>query len=166
MTTADGHLLRGARPEDYDAIAAVADLWWGRPIVGSLPRLFLDHFHRTSLVAEAPEGLVGFLVGLISPSAAGVGYIHFVGVAPAARNRGLARTLYDAFFALAAGHGVHRVKAITSPVNQGSVAFHRRMGFSVRGPVPDYDGPGRDMMVFERAVAPGGAGRDTSGAVP
>ena len=44
--------LRPARPEDYERIAAVADDWWGRPILQVLPRLFLDHFHRTSLVAE------------------------------------------------------------------------------------------------------------------
>jgi L-amino acid N-acyltransferase YncA len=44
------------------------------------------------------------------------------------------------------------VSAITSPVNRGSVAFHEAMGFSVEGPVPDYDGPGQAMMVFRRAL--------------
>jgi hypothetical protein len=31
---------------------AIVNDWWGRPIAGSLPRLFLDHFNRTSLVAR------------------------------------------------------------------------------------------------------------------
>jgi hypothetical protein len=37
--------LRTATPADYDAIAAVVDDWWGRPVRRMLPRLFLDHFH-------------------------------------------------------------------------------------------------------------------------
>jgi ribosomal protein S18 acetylase RimI-like enzyme len=152
MTAGGGYRLRAARPEDYDAIAAVVDQWWGRPIVGSLPRLFLDHFHRTSLVAETAEGLAGFLVGLVSPSVPSRAHVHFVGVAPDARNGGLGRRLYSEFFALAAYQGAASVTAITSPVNHGSVAFHRRLGFSVDGPVPDYDGPGKAMMVFRRAL--------------
>ncbi len=152
MTDGEGYRLRPARPEDYDAIASVVDEWWGRPIVGSLPRLFLDHFHRTSLVVETAEGLAAFLVGLVSPSVPGRAHVHFVGVAPGARGSGLARRLYREFFALAAGQGATSVTAITSPVNHGSVAFHRRMGFSVEGPVPDYDGPGKAMMVFHRGL--------------
>ncbi len=42
--------LRTAEPADYDRIIAVVDDWWGRPLRHLLPRLFLDHFHATSLV--------------------------------------------------------------------------------------------------------------------
>lgn len=35
-------------------------------------------------------------------------------------------------------------------MNTGSVAFHQSMGFSVTGPVAAYNGPGHDMIVFER----------------
>ena len=152
--------IRTARAGDYDAIAAVVDDWWGRPILAALPRLFFDHFHRTSLVAQAPGGeLAGFLVGLLSPSLPDEAYIHFVGVAPSHRGTGLGRLLYDEFFAWAAAAGRHSVEAITSPVNDGSIAFHRRMGFEVRGPVPDYNGPGVAMMVFHRSVEPAGSAR-------
>jgi hypothetical protein len=41
---------------------------------------------------------------------------------------------------------------VTAPVNSGSIAFHRSMGFAVAGPVIDYNGPGRDLVVFERAL--------------
>lgn len=146
------HVLRPARADDYDDIAAVLDDWWGRPILPSLPRLFLDHFHRTSLVTEGPQGLSGFLVGILSPSERDQAYIHFVGVHPQARNNGLARTLYDQFFQIARNHDRRIVKAITSPVNQASIAFHRRLGFTVTGPVSNYHGPGRDLIVFERSI--------------
>jgi len=147
-----GHALRPATPADYDAMAAVVDAWWGRPVLAFLPRLFLDHFHRTSLVAEGPEGMAGFLVGFLSPSAVEEAYIHFVGVSPAARGSGLARTMYERFFALARAHDRRVVKAITSPVNTASIAFHRRMGFTASGPVPDYNGPGAHLVTFERAI--------------
>jgi hypothetical protein len=80
---------RPARPGDYDAIAAVVDTWWGRPVAASLPRLFFDHFHRSSLMIDGPGGPVG---------------------------------------------------------------FHLALGFGVTGPVTGYNGPGRDMIVFERAL--------------
>ena len=145
-------VVRQALPADYDAIVSVVDEWWGRPIAGVLPRLYLDHFHRTSLVAERDRELCGFLIGFHSPSVPDEAYIHFVGVAPAARGTGLARRLYEAFFTAAVRDGRLRLHAITSPVNAASIAFHRAMGFDVIGPVTDYDGPGVDRIVFERVV--------------
>lgn len=152
MTDANRNDIRPARAADYDAIAAVVDDWWGRPVLPYLPRLFLDHFHRTSLIAEAPDGLNGFLVGIVSPSELDQAYIHFVGVRPRARDQGLARTLYDRFFRIARSHDRYVVKAITSPVNHASIAFHQRLGFRVAGPVRDYNGPGQDLITFERVI--------------
>jgi ribosomal protein S18 acetylase RimI-like enzyme len=145
-------VTRTARPEDYDAIAAVVNDWWGRPVLGVLPRMFLDQFWRTSLVVDGADGPDAFLIGFLSPSQPDRAYIHFVGVAPHARQRGLARQLYEEFFALARAGGRRVVGAITSPVNAGSIAFHRSLGFSVTGPVADYDGAGHDKMVFERPL--------------
>ncbi|GGT57824.1 GNAT family N-acetyltransferase [Actinomadura citrea] len=147
--------LRPAEPDDYDRIVGVVDDWWGRPIRSILPRLFLDHFHRTSLVAEDGVGLAGFLIGLLSPSMPDTAYIHFVGVAPRLRGNGLARRLYHQFFDLAATERRTKVKAITSPQNLGSVAFHAAMGFTVTGPVADYDGPAIDRVVFQLRLSPG-----------
>jgi len=166
-------VLRPARPADYDGIAAVVDDWWGRPVRASLPRLFLDHFHATSLIAERRHGpvsrpdsgpisvtghapglssgdLAGFLIGFPSPSLPDEAYIHFVGVHPEARGSGLARTLYESFFTLARDHGRRVVRAITAPVNTASIAFHRKMGFTVSGPVPGYNGPGTSLITFSR----------------
>jgi ribosomal protein S18 acetylase RimI-like enzyme len=144
--------LRGATPADYEAIAAVLDDWWGRPVRSALPRLFLDHFHATSIIAEGGGDLAGFLIGLLSPSLPGAAYIHFVGVHPGHRGRGLARVLYERFFALAAADGRTVVSAVTAPVNAGSIAFHRALGFAVSDPVPGYDGPGDVKVRFERSL--------------
>jgi ribosomal protein S18 acetylase RimI-like enzyme len=144
--------LRQARPADYDSIAPVMDDWWGRPIQAALPRLFLDHFFRTSLVAEEGDDLAGFLVGILSPSVETDAYIHFVGVDPRLRGSGLARRLYARFFELARADGRSAVRAITSPRNHGSVAFHKAMGFTVTGPVADYNGPSADLILFHRRL--------------
>ncbi|WP_196814455.1 GNAT family N-acetyltransferase [Nocardia sp. BMG111209] len=118
------------------------------------PRLFLDHFAATSLIAESGPDLAGFLVGFHSPTDTEAAYIHFVGVHPDRRGAGTARTLYHRFFAAAVADGRRVVRAITSPGNQGSVAFHTTLGFTVRDSVPDYHGPGRPMTTFERQLRP------------
>ncbi|MEV6035886.1 GNAT family N-acetyltransferase [Nonomuraea sp. NPDC052116] len=151
--TSPAYELRPATPADYDPIASVVDEWWGRPVLPSLPRLFLDHFHRTSLIAEGPAGMAGFLIGFISPSEPDEAYIHFVGVSPEARTGGVARAMYERFFDLARRHDRRVVKAITSSVNQTSMAFHRRMGFEVSEPVPGYNGPGTALVTFRRSIS-------------
>jgi ribosomal protein S18 acetylase RimI-like enzyme len=142
--------LRTATPADYDPIIAVVDDWWGRPIASSLPRVFLDHFHATSTIAEADGALAGFLVGFLSPSQPDAAYIHFVGVDPALRGRGLARVLYERFFALASADHRAVVRAITAAGNAQSIAFHTAMGFSVTPPIPSYDGDSSPKVLFER----------------
>jgi len=141
--------MRAATAADYDAIARVVDAWWGRPVLGSLPRLFLDLFCRTSLIIDGDNGPDAFLIGILSPSDSARAYIHFVGVSPAARGRGYGRQLYEVFFQLARSDGRTVISAITAEANTGSVAFHQSMGFTVTGPVQNYNGPGRPMVVFE-----------------
>lgn len=145
--------IRTARPADYDTIVAVVDGWWQRPIGRDLQRLFLDHFHATSLIAEGDDGaLAGFVIGFHSPSDVGCAYIHFTGVAPEHRRTGLARDLYERFFATARAAGCTRAKAVTSSANTRSIAFHQAIGFSATEPIPDYDGPEHDRVVFHRAL--------------
>ena len=150
-----GISLRTARPADYDAIIAVVDDWWGRPVHRALPRLFLDHFHDTSFIAERSGGeLAGFLIGFGSPAQRDCAYIQFVGVAPEERKSGLARLLYQAFFEMAAKAGRSVVRAVTAPVNSASIAFHAAMGFIVTGPIDGYDGPSSAKVLFERRLEP------------
>jgi hypothetical protein len=49
------------------------------------------------------------------------------------------------------GEGRSLVRCVTSPVNEGSIGFHERMGFTSRL-VPGYDGEGRDRVVFEKRL--------------
>ncbi|GAA4667848.1 GNAT family N-acetyltransferase [Streptomyces youssoufiensis] len=187
--------FRQAREEDHAPIVASIQTWWGetrtpeeaRELSLLLPRLFLQHFAATSLIAErrpdaeepdaagpdaaGPDGagpggaagaLAGFLVGFHSPDRPGTAYIHFVGVHPELRHQGVARQLYERFFARAVAAGRQEVRSIVSPANKPSIAFHHSMGFRPEGgdyesdgvPVHrDYDGPGHDRISFRRVLS-------------
>ncbi|WP_438483693.1 GNAT family N-acetyltransferase [Streptomyces sp. S186] len=144
--------IRRAKPEDFDAILAVVDDWWGRPASRGLTRVFVNHFFATSLIAERDGELAGFVVGFLSPSKPDEAYIHFAGVAPAWRRSGLGRHLYQRFFEMARANGRSLVKAITSPQNARSIAFHNAMGFTDSTPIPNYDGPSLDRVTFTRPL--------------
>jgi L-amino acid N-acyltransferase YncA len=73
-------------------------------------------------------------------------------VHPSLRGNGLARLLYERFFALARGNARRVVSAITAPQNAGSIAFHTAMGFTVTPPIPDYDGEASPKVLFQRRL--------------
>ena len=142
-------LIRHAEPSDYGRVIGVIDDWWGgRQMAAMLPKLFFVHFHDTSFVAEDDGELAGFLCGFRSQTFADEAYVHFVGVDPARRGSGLGRELYHRFFAAVAPSTV--VRAVTSPVNESSVAFHRALGFEVERIDEDYDGNGQARVLLVR----------------
>ncbi len=97
-----------------------------------LPRLFFEHFQNTSFIIENDaQEVIGFLIGFISQSQPNEAYIHFVGVHPEYRKKGLAQKLYDLFFLEVKMHDVHQVRCITSIINKQSIAFHTRIGFEI-----------------------------------
>ncbi len=154
--------IRKALSSDHPRIMEVMPEWWGgRDLRPMLPRLFLVHFNDTSLIAEDRGMLAGFLVGFLSSSRSDEAYIHFVGVHPAHRNQGLARALYTRFFDMCRLNGRTAVRSCTSPVNRGSISFHRRLGFlpeegdaEDRGvPVTlDYNRPGDAKVLFRKRL--------------
>lgn len=164
---------RAARESDYPAIARALADWWTLPGFDTdaakreraalVPRLWLQHFAGTSLVAERDGALVGFLIGFLSVDRAAEAYIHFVGVSPAARGAGVGRALYERFFETSRAHGRTCVRCVTTPANSASIAFHTAMGFRVEPDGEeldgvtaklDYDGPGMHRVAFVRALSP------------
>ena len=119
-----------------------------------LPKLFFIHFEGTSFVAEDADGeLLGFVCGFLSQTADNEAYIHFVGVTPDDRGEGLGRTLYEHFFEEVRANGRTVVRCVTSPLNQGSLAFHQALGFEVERIAEDYDGPGEDRALLVKQLA-------------
>jgi ribosomal protein S18 acetylase RimI-like enzyme len=144
--------VRHVDPADYGRVISVVDQWWGgRKMAAMLPKLFFVHFRDTSFVAEDPDGaLAGFLCGFRSQTFDDEAYVHFVGVDPARRGSGLGRTLYGRFFEAVAPRAT--VRAVTSPVNEQSVAFHRAIGFEVDRVDEDYDGHGESRVLLVKRL--------------
>jgi ribosomal protein S18 acetylase RimI-like enzyme len=140
-------VIRHAEPSDYARVIEVVDEWWGgREMAAMLPKLFFVHFRETSFVAEDDGRLAGFLCGFRSQTFDDEAYIHFVGVDPAQRGSGLGRELYERFFEAVEPRTV--VRAVTSPVNESSVAFHRSLGFEVERVDENYDGQGQPRVLL------------------
>jgi ribosomal protein S18 acetylase RimI-like enzyme len=135
-------------------VAAVIDEWWGaRPMRDMLPRLFFTHFRDTSFVADDDDGeLAGFLCGLLSQTYPGQAYVHFAGVAPEQRGAGLARELYERFFAAARARAEPPSTASSSPANTASIAFHQRLGFEIEAEIAGYDGAGESRVLLRRSL--------------
>jgi predicted GNAT superfamily acetyltransferase len=107
-------------------------------------------FGDTALVIRGGEGgVLAYLLGFLTP--ARVGYVHVV--APRLDQRGgrLARSLYDEFESLVRARGAVALKAITSPGNTASHAFHRALGFSA-SEVSAYSASGEPSTVFWREL--------------
>ena len=138
-----------------DGLIVRLDDWWGgRHVAPMLPRVFFDHFPGTTAVADRDGTPVGFVCGFVSQREPEVAYLHFVGVDPEERGRGLGRRMYEWFFERVASLGCTTVTCVTSPANEGSRAFHRAMGFDERR-VDDYDGRGEARMVMTRRIGDG-----------
>ncbi|MDZ5783875.1 GNAT family N-acetyltransferase [Marinococcus luteus] len=154
--------IRRVQTKDYYMVKQVINEWWdGRDMAGKLPKFLFDHFQETSFIAEMNDRMTGFLVGFLSQTREKEAYIHFAGVHPHNRGEGIAEGLYEAFFECALDEDRRLVRAVTSPDNEASVAFHKAMGFNlVTGdktenglPVhTDYDGEEQDRILFEKQL--------------
>ncbi|MFD0772044.1 GNAT family N-acetyltransferase [Bacillus sp. CGMCC 1.60114] len=150
--------VRKIKPEDYITIHSVINDWWGgRQMADMLPKLFFVHFQETSFIIEKDNEIAGFLCGFFSQTFEDEAYVHFVGVNPKHRREGIASALYASFCDAVRSKGRHVVKAVTSPVNQKSIQFHRDIGFDIEkgdseieglSVHTNYDGQGGSRVLF------------------
>lgn len=158
-----GYNFRHAEASDYQPIISVINEWWGsRAMTDMLPKLFFVHFCQTSFVVEEDGGIIGFLIGFVSQTFPHEAYIHFIGVHPKYRKKGLGKALYERFFQAVKELGCKKVSCVTSPVNKDSIKFHLRIGFSIEPGshteegifvMKDYDGHGEDRVLFSKLLS-------------
>lgn len=141
--------IRGISKADFDYVVSVLDRWWGGPSGERAHPVFFYELGKDALIAEEDGQVVGFLLGFVAPTTPPTGYVHLVGIHPEFRRRGVGQRLYEEFTTRCRAAGAHRLKAITTVGNEGSVAFHRALGFDVRED-GDYAGPDRARVVFTK----------------
>ena len=147
--------IEGAGDGDLAEILRDYERFWGDR---DLPRylhhpMFFLEFRDTAFVARdrGSGQIMGYLLGFVAPT--GDGYIHFVAVRDDSRSLGLGRMLYETFEKAARGRGAVALKAITSPENERSVAFHKRVGFTEMLRAQDYGGSGRTRIVMRKPLS-------------
>ncbi len=165
--------VRRITKPDFDRIVEVIDHWWGGPISTFAHPIFFYELGEQALVVEQGYDMIGFLLGFLISGGEAVkdpgkrdgaggdgerrggeartGYVHLVGIHPDYRRRGVGRLLYDRFTNDSREARCVRLKAITTPGNEGSIRFHLALGWNVQE-VDDYAGPGRRRIVFTRQL--------------
>jgi len=147
--------IEGVGDGDLAEILRNFERFWGdRDLPRYLhhPLFFLEFRDRAFVARDLGNGeIAGYLLGFVAP--AGDGYIHFVAVRDDSRTLGLGRGLYETFEKAARERGAAALKAITSPENESSVAFHKRAGFTEMIRVEDYGGSGRTRIVMRKPLS-------------
>ena len=146
--------------QDYAQILDELHEFWGPRDTRHLHHPFLVHeFGNSAFVIRNGREVVAYLFGFLSQTEP-VGYVHTLAVRTSARRRRLAQELFGHFVEFARRHGCKHVKAITTPSNPESIAFHKSLGMQLLGepksdgiPVaPDYAGRGAARVVFWKAI--------------
>ncbi len=125
-------IIRNGNPFDYERVIEIQPFWWnGRDLTGLILKLFFYHFRDTVFIAEKDGELIAFLIGFYSQTFENEAYIHFIGIHPNYRKRGLGRTLYEKFFNQCYLNNRTVIHSMTSPVNKDSIKFHTNLEFIV-----------------------------------
>jgi GNAT superfamily N-acetyltransferase len=145
---------------DFEEILSdLADFWGTERTSFFHHPIFLYEFGDTAYVIKENDRVIAYLFGFLSQTAP-VAYVHLIGVRQSHQRQGLGRKLYEHFVAHALRQGCKELKAITTPANHASIAFHRSLGMiadgdSLEDGVPvrrDYSGPGQHRVVFSRLL--------------
>jgi GNAT superfamily N-acetyltransferase len=146
--------------EDYNQILEeLPEFWEGRD-TRHLHHPFLVHeFGSSAFVIRDGSQIVAYLFGFVSQTEP-VGYVHVVAVRTSARRRHLGQKLFSHFVQFALRQGCKHIKAITTPTNLDSIAFHKSFGMQLLGEanaedipiVRDYSGRGSPRVIFWKAI--------------
>jgi catechol 2,3-dioxygenase-like lactoylglutathione lyase family enzyme/GNAT superfamily N-acetyltransferase len=146
---------------DFNEIISDISDFWGSDRTLHLHQSYLIHeFGDTSFVIRENGRVIAYLFGFFSQFQS-TAYVHLIGVREQYQKQGLGKLLYDNFIEIARSHNMHKIKAITKPINSKSINFHKnKIGMRLLGEpneaginvVKDYSGKNEDRVVFEREI--------------
>ncbi|MFX1338639.1 MAG: GNAT family N-acetyltransferase, partial [Promethearchaeota archaeon] len=79
-------------------------------------------------------------IGFFSQYFSNEAYIHFIGIHPNFRKKGLGFALYTKFFNLCDLNNRIVIHSATSPINKDSIRFHTKLGFVIEPGDGEIDG--------------------------
>ena len=149
--------IRPAAPHDVDAMVALENDCFERPeerFTRRQIRALVQNPRARVVLAETPEGVVGWGVGLIRQHRRWLsGRIYAVGVHHSARGRGIGRRLTERLLASFRDRGIERVYLEVREDNQTALGLYATLGFQPIRRLPAYYGPGIDGVSC-RALLP------------
>jgi GNAT superfamily N-acetyltransferase len=152
--------IRTCTQQDYnDILDALPEFWDGRDTHHLHHPMLIKEFGNSAFAIRDGATVLAYLFGLLSQTEP-VGYVHLIAVRAPARRQGLGKKLFRHFVEFARHHGCKSVKAITSPANSSSIAFHKSLGMQLLGEpnaagiriVPDYAGRNEPRVVFWKPI--------------
>jgi GNAT superfamily N-acetyltransferase len=155
-----GSTVSPCTERDYSQILDdLSDFWDGRDTRHLHHPMLVREFGNSAFVIRDGATVAAYLFGFISQTES-VGYLHLIAVRASARRRRLGGVLFDHFVEFARGRGCKHVKAITTPANAGSIAFHKSLGMQLLGEpnadgipiVRDYAGANEPRVVLWKAI--------------
>ena len=152
-------ITRCTKADFEQILTEITDFWGDERTLFLHHPMFFHEFGDSAFVLKEDGRVIGYLFGFISQSEP-VGYVHAIGVRITNQRQGLGRQLYNHFTEFARSKGCQELKALTSPGNSNSIAFHKRIGMELHGEpneegipvVKDYSGPGIDRVVFRKKI--------------
>jgi len=141
---------RCGRTEFEQILEEVEDFWGSRRTLALHHPMLLHEFGDTAFVIKDGSRVVAYLFGFYSQTEPS-GYVHLVAVRASHRQRGLARRLYRHFESAARRRGCAGLKAITTPGNAASMAFHAALGWEAE-PHVDYAGRGEARVLLRKPL--------------
>jgi ribosomal protein S18 acetylase RimI-like enzyme len=140
--------------KDFDDITGSLDEFWDVPPPKHLhnPRRLLAP-GKFAVVIKDRSRVVAYMFGRTSQSEPTVGYVSLVAVRRSHRRKHLGKTLYEYFVEWARSRGCKLLKAITTPDNANSIAFHKKIGMTAKL-VKNYAGRGenKDRLVLKKKI--------------
>jgi hypothetical protein len=146
--------------QDYNQILDdLPEFWDGRDTRHLHHPMLVRELGNSAFVIRDGARVIAYLFGFISQTEP-VGYLHLIAVRAMARRQRLGETLFAHFADFARRRGCKHIKAITTPANAGSIAFHKSLGMELLGEpdadgipvVRDYAGSDQPRVVFWKAI--------------
>lgn len=153
--------IENCTTDDFNEIIRDISDFWGSDRTLHLHQPYLIHeFGNTSFVIRDKGNVVAYLFGFFSQTES-LAYVHLIGVRENYQKQGLGKRLYDNFIEIARSRKIHKIKAITKPVNIKSINFHtKKIGMRMMGEpdnnginvIRNYSGPDNDRVVFMKEL--------------
>ena len=147
--------------KDFNEIISNISDFWGSDRTLHLHQSFLIHeFGNTAFIIKDKGNVIAYLFGFLSQTQ-NLAYVHLISVREKYQKHGLGKMLYDNFIEIAKSQNIHKIKAITKPINTKSINFHKnKIGMSLLGEpnenginvIKNYSGMNEDRVVFEKQI--------------